>query len=560
MIESCISSLHQIADGFDHDAGGVAGQIRQRDFFHIHNLDAAGVGAGINRAVARFALGLIQRFIAAELGEGEDAVAFAADLGDRRANGIGDREVIGLDNLGSALDPACDQDAATANNDDRHRRRARLHAIDRNRDHLHDAFLNGGDERRIKLTYGARVANIFRAASDNHISRGQDIAAEDQRLFRQFITDAARTNFNIPRFASPHCNGGIEGGCRLHQTAAAQADGIGIGHAEVGADAADIHRQRRHPREALLQDADVCRRAADINHDGIAQATKESRAAHTVGRSRSEGEHRIFFGEVGVHQRAVVLADVERRRDLQFIQRRFEAIHRARRQLPQTGVHDGGVLPLQQADAPDLARQRDIGVGDDRAHYLCALLFKGGVDRREHRRDSDGVQTGIADLLGDFAHLVRLKIGDLAPIKLMAPMRQVRIAANHIAQVIGPIHHRRQADRRRQAQADAGGRRQVLALNHRVGEMRCANHHAVDRRPVDAGIFDHRAQGFGDALRYVGGGRRLRRTDDRRAIHQDGVGVRPADIYSDSHIVFSSQISVDAKRVTKARPAAQPRG
>ena len=60
-----LGPLRQIADGFDHDAGGVAGQIGQRHFFHVDDLDAIGVGAGVDRAVARFALGLIQRLIAA---------------------------------------------------------------------------------------------------------------------------------------------------------------------------------------------------------------------------------------------------------------------------------------------------------------------------------------------------------------------------------------------------------------------------------------------------------------------------------------------------------------
>ena len=49
-------NTHQVADGFDHDAGSVAGQISQRHFFHVYDFDAVDTGAGIDSAVARFAL------------------------------------------------------------------------------------------------------------------------------------------------------------------------------------------------------------------------------------------------------------------------------------------------------------------------------------------------------------------------------------------------------------------------------------------------------------------------------------------------------------------------
>ena len=119
------------------------------------------------------------------------------------------------------------------------------------------------------------------------------------------------------------------------------------------------------------------------------------------------------------------------------------------------------------------------------------------------------------------------------------PLSRGGYTAHQLAQVIGPIDHRRQADGRRQAQADASGRRQMPALDYGVGEMRRADHDAVDFRAINAGIFDHGPQRLGDAFRYVGGGRRFGRADDRGAIHQDSVGVRPADVYSDSHVMFS---------------------
>ena len=165
--------------------------------------------------------------------------------------------MIGFDNLGSAFNIAGDQYATAPDNNDRHRRRACFHAVYRNGDYLHDALLHRFDKAGVKLADSIFVADIFAATGHDHIGCGQHVAAKDERLFRQLVPDTARTNFQ---------------GFFLDETAATQANGIGIRHAEVSAHATDIYCQRRNPREAMLQDTNICGGAADIDHDGIFQS------------------------------------------------------------------------------------------------------------------------------------------------------------------------------------------------------------------------------------------------------------------------------------------------
>src|SRR3954451_4264229 len=73
-------------------ARAAAGQVRERHLVHVDDPDRVRARARRGRALRRLALGLGEHLLAARLVEREDAVHLAADLADRRPDGVGDRE------------------------------------------------------------------------------------------------------------------------------------------------------------------------------------------------------------------------------------------------------------------------------------------------------------------------------------------------------------------------------------------------------------------------------------------------------------------------------------
>ena len=234
----------------------------------------------------------------------------------------------------------------------------------------------------------ALVANIGHACRDRDVGRRQVIAAEDQRARGDLVADALRANLQRIGF---------------DVAAAAQTEGKHIRHTEVGTDAADAHGNRRFTREALRQHANVGGRAANIDHNGIFQSRKKGRAAHTVGRARGEGQHRVFFDKFGTHQRAVVLADEEGRGDTESRQRVAEGLDDLDRQLGEAGIHGGGVLAFEQADPPDFVREADTRAGDFFGDDFGGALFLIRIDRRKDRRDRHTVDACVGDFFGGVA-------------------------------------------------------------------------------------------------------------------------------------------------------------
>ena len=113
-------------------------------------------------------------------------------------------------------------------------------------------------------------------------------------------------------------------------------------------------------------------------------------------------------------------------------------------QLLQTGIEDSGVLALEQADAPDLLRERDASVGNLGADDLRGLPLHLGVDRREDGGDGHVPDGAPADLRGDLPQLCLVEGGDHAPVEFVAAMGQEVTVANRLPQVVGPVDHRRQ--------------------------------------------------------------------------------------------------------------------
>ena len=134
-----------------------------------------------------------------------------------------------------------------------------------------------------------------------------------------------------------------------HDGAAAEAHRDQVGHAEVGTHTADFDRSRGFTGEAVHKDADVSRRAADIDHEPIGQPGQRTRTAHRIRRSRAHGEHRVAVGFLHRHQRPVVLGQEALDVESQVGERVTEAVHDPPRDGQQRRVEDGGVLAFEQS-------------------------------------------------------------------------------------------------------------------------------------------------------------------------------------------------------------------
>ena len=140
----------------------------------------------------------------------------------------------------------------------------------------------------------------------------------------------------------------------MDTAAAAQTDGQQIRHTKVSAHAPNLYRHSRLAGKALVQDADVCGGAADVNDNRLSELTQVCSAADAVRRPRRDGEDGILQRIVYGHQAAIVLAKEQGCGNLQLTNRALEAFDSCPRHSDQRRVQHGGVLPLQQAHAADL--------------------------------------------------------------------------------------------------------------------------------------------------------------------------------------------------------------
>ena len=96
------------------------------------------------------------------------------------------------DHLGDPGEPVGHQKGAAADRDQRHLACFGLHAVDRVFEHG-PGFV---EHRTGKLARHPRrlfrIADLDDTGGDRRIGRGQDLAAEHQRLFREAVTDALR--------------------------------------------------------------------------------------------------------------------------------------------------------------------------------------------------------------------------------------------------------------------------------------------------------------------------------------------------------------------------------
>ena len=86
----------QITGGLDLHPVGVAGIVSQRYILHFDDLHSLTHGAGLDRKLNGFVLGLFQRLLTGQLVVVHQLFIGAADLGDSGADGVGAAEVFRL--------------------------------------------------------------------------------------------------------------------------------------------------------------------------------------------------------------------------------------------------------------------------------------------------------------------------------------------------------------------------------------------------------------------------------------------------------------------------------
>src|SRR3546814_10838761 len=78
----------------------------------------------------------------------------------------------------------------------------------------------------------------------------------------------------------------------------------------------------------------------------------------------------------------------------------------------------------------------------------------------------------------------------------------------------------------------------MLSFDESIGEVGRADHHRIDHGRLYPAFREHRPDGRGDSAADVGRGWLLGRSNDPAAVDQNGIGVRPAHIDTNSHLML----------------------
>ena len=283
----------------------------------------------------------------------------------------------------------------------------------------------------------------------------------------------------------------------------------------------------------MTQAADVRRRPPDVHDERVGALGQERGAAHRVGRPGGEAVDGEGLGDGREHDRAVVLGEVERRGDPARPQRVGEGARRPLRQIHERRVEQRRVLALEEAEAAEAVGERD---GDARAllaEDLRRLLLARRVQRGEDRGDADRGDPRLADAARRGSHAARIERDEGPAVVLVAALQHHDLAADDRREILGPVAEGLEGGARGKPDADRGDARQLAVLDDGVGEVRGAEHHRADRREAPGGP-EQLGEGISHARGHVRGRRRLDRVEDALVLQQHCVGVRAADVYTDS--------------------------
>ena len=193
-----------------------------------------------------------------------DPLDFAADLSDRRADRVGDGEVVGPNETGGARQRVAEQNAAASDDDDRDRVGAGLHPIDRLREH----------PLRPRRDRDRRDRHRDRRRRD-----GSPNEARPPATARSLAVSVSPPNTSARVGSSyPTLSGTDRRLVAADEGAAAETEREDVRHAEVRPHAADVDRHGRLARKAVLQYAYIGCGAADVDDRTVFAGPERSAA------------------------------------------------------------------------------------------------------------------------------------------------------------------------------------------------------------------------------------------------------------------------------------------
>ncbi len=131
------------------------------------------------------------------------------------------------------------------------------------------------------------------------------------------------------------------------------------------------------------------------------------------------------------------------------------------------------------------------------------------------------------------------ELRDHPTVELVAAVGEEGAGVHGADEVGGPVGERREGRGGGEAEPDRCGRGESPRLDERVDEVGGADHHAVDVGTREVALLAEPGEGRDDAGRDVLARGAFHGRGDRAAVHEDGVGVRAADVDADAHGVPS---------------------
>ena len=235
------------------------------------------------------------------------------------------------------------------------------------------------------------------------------------------------------------------------------------------------------------------------------------------------------------HERAVILAEIHVCIDNALISQALgKALGEALGYLPQRGVQDRGIFPLDQAHRADLAGDGNMDVlAHDLPAELGRLYLMVIADGGEHAGNGNGLHALCLHFFKE-----RLGGSGIQRSQLLAVIFKAATddgaAHGHLLNILRPVHHGTDAGGGRRADAQDADGGQILALHNGVGALGRTQHCLMDLRGIHTGDLQHRAHSAQNTVVNIRRGGILDVRHHRAVlVHQDGIRIGAAHINSE---------------------------